>query len=205
MPQLCTNTSHAKPPVSTQAQKCPRVIRGAEQQQRVLGRQAPRCGVPRVASAQYFSPAPPGAEGRRPGFLSPAQPLPPGVRRQPRGLASTLRKEGHRPLRSPSARRRWASLINNGGKKEGARAGGRRRAPTLTGSGVSTTSLTEPPMQGRHCPMASPPACLGAPRRKRRRPRPRPRGPGSARPGLGPAGAGGAGAEAGTGSRRCPR
>lgn len=47
-----------------------------------------------------------------------------------------------------------------GGRREGRKGGGRETAPgpALTGSGVSTTSLTAPPMQGRHIPMAGPTA-----------------------------------------------
>lgn len=122
--------------------------------------------------------------GPRTGSLSPAQP--PGAPQRPRGPASMSEREGRKEGRSPPPRSPHRG--RPGGDKHRGRTGQPRR-PSLTGSGVSTTSLTASPMQGRHCPMASPGTQ-----------RPRGGSVGRARPGLGPAGA-----EAGTGTCECPR
>lgn len=85
--------------------------------------------------------------------------------------------------RSPPAPLGVTARSQTTGRKEGRREGGTgtapgpgpAAAPALTGSGVSTTSLTAPPRQGRHSPMAGPTAGAAArPRERKRRQRPRP-------------------------------
>lgn len=90
-----------------------------------------------------------------------------------------LRKEGHHPLRSPSSRRRWASLVNNGRKE-----GGRKEGGPPPGRGLLPCSHTH--RVGRlhhvldgaaHAGQALPhgePDRPHAPRRKRRQSPPRP-------------------------------
>lgn len=100
-------------------------------------------------------PRSPGGSAGRPGLhFEEGGPFPPPLRR-PGGQGRCFpglvpRASGrHRPLTNNRAE----SQRSGGGRREGGEA-----APgsALTGSGVSTTSLTAPPMQGRHSPMAGP-------------------------------------------------